>query len=251
MPRVFIIHKNGRPASKTFDDAFEGFTDRNYEVIPFEASQVYSLKSTKEDVHCAGIAFMGILWKELGIKPPPLINIPPELLPYAKRKIWQEPFNDVLKRFLTGAPPPVFIKPAKTEKLFTGLVVNSLRDLLYVKDIAEDTTVECQEVIDIVVEYRCYCNFYKTMIDCNRYGDGDFRVFPDLSVVDNIIKDFQNPPVAYSVDVGVLKTGETVLIEINDSYCLGSYGINAISYSKMLSNRWMEIACIPQNIEYT
>lgn len=246
---VYIIHKDGRPANSNFDDALDGFSFRGFNVIPFESGQLYQLKNTKEDIVCAGIPFMHIIWKNLGVPKPKQIDIPDELLPFAKRKIWIEPFNDVRDRFLTDKPEPVFIKPMDIHKLFTGLVVSSSVDLMHIKDAAEGTRVMCSEVIDIVAEYRCYINFRDQIIDARRYC-GDFRPCPDYSVADTIIKAWKDKPIAYSVDLGITKSGETVLIEVNDSYALGNYGIPSDKYSKMLENRWWEIVGIPQNICY-
>jgi hypothetical protein len=48
-------------------------------------------------------------------------------------------------------------------------------------------------------------------------------------------------PVSGSIDVGVTKDGKTVLVEVNDSYSLGNYGIGSILYARMIEERWREL----------
>lgn len=44
-------------------------------------------------------------------------------------------------------------------------------------------------------------------------------------------------PMACSIDIGVTKDGRTLLIECNDAYSLGSYGLQDFKYAKLLSAR--------------
>lgn len=48
-------------------------------------------------------------------------------------------------------------------------------------------------------------------------------------------------PSAYCLDVGILDTGETALIEINDAFSCGSYSMSSETYSKLLITRWNEL----------
>jgi len=48
-------------------------------------------------------------------------------------------------------------------------------------------------------------------------------------------------PNAYCLDWGVLQDGRTVLVEMNEGYAFGHYGLNPISYARMLSARWFEM----------
>jgi hypothetical protein len=55
------------------------------------------------------------------------------------------------------------------------------------------------------------------------------------------IKAFQSGPRAYSLDFGVLRTGETCLVEVNDAYALGHYGLQSVLYARMIDARWEEL----------
>ena len=45
----------------------------------------------------------------------------------------------------------------------------------------------------------------------------------------------------FTIDIGVTKDGRTLLIECNDAYSLGAYGLEDYKYAKMLSARWSQL----------
>ena len=57
-----------------------------------------------------------------------------------------------------------------------------------------------------------------------------------LSILNN-----SDMPISYSLDVGVDDQGDTLLVEVNDCYALGNYGLDATTYTNMLYDRWKEI----------
>jgi len=48
-------------------------------------------------------------------------------------------------------------------------------------------------------------------------------------------------PIAYSIDVGILESGETILVECNDGFALGNYGVPARRYAEMHRDRWYQM----------
>ena len=48
-------------------------------------------------------------------------------------------------------------------------------------------------------------------------------------------------PMACSMDICVTKGGKTLLVEINDAYALGCYGLTDVFYAKLISARWSEL----------
>ena len=48
-------------------------------------------------------------------------------------------------------------------------------------------------------------------------------------------------PMACSLDICVIKDGQTLLVEINDAYSLGCYGLASVFYAKLISARWSQI----------
>ena len=45
---------------------------------------------------------------------------------------------------------------------------------------------------------------------------------------------------AYCLDVGCLEDRSTLLVEVNDGYAFGAYGLRPELYMKMISARWEE-----------
>lgn len=56
-----------------------------------------------------------------------------------------------------------------------------------------------------------------------------------------VFVDFSDAPNGYGIDFGVTDDGRTLLIEVNDGYALGSYGMYYLDYAKLLSARWAEL----------
>jgi hypothetical protein len=55
---------------------------------------------------------------------------------------------------------------------------------------------------------------------------------------------WNNRPVACSIDFAVIKEenkNKTILLEVNDAYALGCYGLYHLDYAKLISARWSQI----------
>ena len=64
---------------------------------------------------------------------------------------------------------------------------------------------------------------------------------PDPGVIKRAVRDYKTAPAGYSLDFGVTDTDKTLLIEVNDGYALGSYGLFHVDYAKLLAARWAEL----------
>lgn len=95
------------------------------------------------------------------------------------------------------------------------------------------------EVVNIRSEHRAFI-VDKELIDARKYK-GKFGTHPDINVIQECIDSWPDQPVAYSLDMGMTEDGETILIEANDAYALGTYGIDPYNYTKMLILRWKQI----------
>ena len=80
------------------------------------------------------------------------------------------------------------------------------------------------------------------MVAANHYS-GDASLQVNFEVVKEAIKAFENQgaPNAYGIDFGVLESGETALVEVNDAYALGAYGITGEDYTRLILTRWKEL----------
>jgi hypothetical protein len=133
----------------------------------------------------------------------------------------------------------VFFKPVK-EKLFTGFVWRSPDgDRMRVATFGDDVEVWVSERVDFVSEYRCFVNGGK-IVGCRHYN-GDWSVVPSRGVVEEAVEAYKSSPRAYSIDFGVTRGGTTLLVEVNDAYALGAYGLPSVLYANMIEARWGEL----------
>jgi hypothetical protein len=76
------------------------------------------------------------------------------------------------------------------------------------------------------------------------YGEDD-APSPDPRAVQAMLRAAlaAGAPCAFALDVGVLETGQSALVELNDAWALGLYaGMARGAYVRMLAARWREIA---------
>lgn len=232
--RAFIqSDKNGIPCSYNFMNAFQGFREMGFETVMF--SNHGELHGNQpEDVVIGYVDTTRYALERFGITAPEM-DYPNELSEYLGRKIWSAKINDI-----AGSPElwPVFVKPVE-DKQFTGVVVNSPKDLIGAGIYGQNQSVLCSEVVSFVSECRCFVRYGK-ILDVRHYR-GDWRVRPDPSVIEKAVHDFTSSPAGYAIDFGLTDKGSTLLIEVNDGYALGCYGLFYLDYAKLLSARWAEL----------
>ena len=133
---------------------------------------------------------------------------------------------------------PVFVKPLE-DKQFTGVVVRSPKDLIGCGIQGVNQDVYCSEIVSFVAEWRCFVR-YGRILSVRPYK-GDWRKHYDYRVIESAVKEFASAPAGYAIDFGLTDDGRTLLIEVNDGYALGCYGLFYIDYAKLLSARWAEL----------
>lgn len=133
----------------------------------------------------------------------------------------------------------LFIKP-KEIKLFTGSVIDKMF-LSTLNPYPDDTVVLVYKPFDspIISEWRCYVYMNK-IVDARNYS-GDFKTSINWNIVDNKVKNYNNFPIAYTVDIAVLENGDNVVVEFNDMWAIGNYGMDNTLYSRLLKDRYFEI----------
>lgn len=237
--RAAIERVNGELVSRNFFAAWLGFRELGYEILYFDRGRVQELPADPEIVVVGGIPSVWAALERLGVEAPRLPSIPDELQPFAGRKIWTAALGDV-RRAVQAGDGPLFIKPLPGEaKLFTGCVVREFRDLIPSAGLAGETLVSCSEVVQFKTEYRGFVH-RRRLIGCKHYS-GDFRICPDFQIVDSAIQAFKTAPEAYALDVGVVADGRTLLVEVNDGYALGAYGLDEVLYARFLADRWAQM----------
>lgn len=232
--KVYIqSYENGIPHNYNFMNAYQGFYEMGFEVVPFHDNDIFQ-GSNKEDVVVGYVGTVRARLADFGIITPEM-DYPDELLKYLGRKIWQTKMNEV-----NNNPDcwPVFVKPIE-DKQFTGVVVRSPKDLIGCGIQGVNQDVYCSEIVKFEAEWRCFVR-YGHILSVRPYK-GDWRKHYDYKVIENAVKDFTSAPVGYAIDFGLTDDGRTLLIEVNDGYALGCYGMFYIDYAKLLSARWAEL----------
>lgn len=216
--------------------ALEGFRLMGWEIVPFESAADLPADAP-EDVVVGHIGQVRYALRALGRTVPAELGYPDTLRPWLGRRLWPSTINAV-----AGKPEswPVFVKPMHAGKKFTGVLVRGTRDLIGCGDQLEDTPVWCAEPVDFVAEWRCFVR-YGQVLDARHYR-GDWRVHFDARVAEQAVAAYAaDAPAGYSLDVGRTADGRTLLVEVNDGYSLGAYGLTPLSYAKLLSARWAQM----------
>ena len=132
----------------------------------------------------------------------------------------------------------MFIKPVE-EKTAPGIVLNTWADLEDYKNQDPDSEIYCSEVVNFISEWRCFV-LYGEILDI-RFYYGDRNAECDRSVIDAAVQAYTSKPAGCAVDFGVTDDGRTLLLEVNDGFSLGTYGLEDTLYAKLLTARWAEL----------
>ena len=173
---------------------------------------------------------------------PPVNDYPLALTSFLHRKIWHSNLDAVRYNAYEGNGP-VFVKPADQLKRFVGRVVVNHNDLYSLHGISKHLKVYCSEVVKWLSEHRAYV--VRGEVRYIGQYDGDPNVAIDRTVIHDAVKTYQESglaPIGYAIDFGVLSTGQTALVEVNDGFSVGAYGIDAETYSEMTILRWFEMS---------
>lgn len=234
--KAYIKSLNGVPVDDWGFNAYIGFKKRGMNIHFFEEIDEVPINSS--NIVVSFIEDTISFFEKLGIKVPSPLHIPHPLdnSYYLGRSIRRMS----MKEFLEDTRLPIFVKPdSKVKEFISGVITKKYTKEGSFKDVPLDTVVLTSEVVNIKSEYRGFV-VNKELRSLNHYG-GDFRIFPDVKKIEQAIEDYINAPKGYSIDFGVTDTGETILIECNDGWSLGSYGCNPITYTNLLIERWREI----------
>ena len=191
------------------------------------------------------VAFVQRAMALAGMGEPGNLSYPLEARRYLKRKLWHTTACRAL-----SAPGKRFIKSAAT-KLFTGFVLDAkvgvaglnAHDKLQFEALSRlpaETPVWVSEPVDWVSEYRYYIQDAE-LIGYARYDQGDAEVVPEPNPV--VVKlcilglQIRHP---YVLDMGVIASGETAMVEVNDAWAIGLYAgaLQPRQYVEFLATRW-------------
>ena len=157
------------------------------------------------------------------------INIPNKLnkKKYTGRNtltVGKEVFDSAYKliEMKLGKGVRVFIKDAEHCKKFDPIIY---KDRDSETDLPDKLFIS--EEVDIRSEFRAFV-FRNKILDCRQYL-GEFTDTYDKELLADMVREWTDSPTAYTLDIGVLENGETVIIEAHNFIACGLYGFEAAS----------------------
>lgn len=218
---------------------FMGCEQLGIKCIKFDIADIATLDIQKNTPVFGGVTAVRTALTHLGIVPPEPIDIPEQLIPYTKRKIEY----GTLKHFMKYGNFPLFVKPRKA-KLFNGMVVSSPDELSFLSAVdiaAEEQEIMTSSVVNFIAEFRVFV-IEGEVVDCRKYIGYWDVMSPNFDFIEKVIENYKGQPIAYAIDFGIeAGTGRTMLIEVNDGYSIGSYGMNFNDYTKLCILRWNQL----------
>lgn len=226
----------GQPESALIEHARRGFWTLGIETGKYEGDEGLArltdlgprvgVSGWISDVHAA----LRMLDKPIPVN----VDYPEELRDLLGRTITDSTVGEVRAR-----TDRVFIKP-KEHKAFSGLVWDgseaARRAIVTIED---NLPVFASTIVDFVSEYRSFI-LNGEILDVRLYK-GDWSVAPQRAVVESAVQAMKTAPVAYCLDFGCTRDGRTLLVEMNDGFAFGHYGLHEVSYAKMLAARWEQL----------
>jgi hypothetical protein len=236
--RALVQKFRGEFANINVLTAYLGFTERGYIAEIFDFKDLAGVDIDRDTIVVGGIPVVVEALERLGVTPPALDSVPTSLEAFARRKVWTSTMGEV--RAAIGRGESIFAKPIPSDrKLFGGQLLTRFRDLISTASLPSDHPVVCSEPVEMRCEYRVFVT-NGDIVGCRHYK-GDFRRFPDFTVIDAAIRSYTDAPAGYGIDFAVTSEGETVLVEVNDGFSLGCYGLSPLPYSALLEARWAQL----------
>jgi len=61
------------------------------------------------------------------------------------------------------------------------------------------------------------------------------------------VQAFEDRPISFGMDWGITSAGPTILVEVNDGFSLGNYGLRGPEYTALIEARWRQLMGLPDN----
>lgn len=246
--KVLIQKKNGEFLNVSCYEAWDGFYKTGFEIEFFEGLEELLLKLVDarpdETIVHGSVYMVREALKRFGYEPF-VQDYPSELREFLGRNIAMMKMNEFMVLVNSDEfETPRFVKPV-LHKQFVGKVVRSFADIIQLAGIPDDSEVWVSDVVDFYTEWRVFV-LREQVVGIKHYK-GNAWALPSKFEIERMIGAFKNAPAAYSLDVGVVARdsggSSTLLVEINDSFALGAYGLPSIKYCQMIAARWKELVC--------
>lgn len=220
--KLYYRTVNGIPMDNTCTDALIGAMKKKFEIHTFEV-----VSEIPKDNDTIVVGSVEDIQEYFNKKFSPIDDA--ILLKYKKRevRIGKKPDINIF---------PIFVKPNNDIKNFTGFVATSESDLAFIDDEVE---LQLQEVVDFESEYRVYIS------NCRIIGVKHYLGDPFLTLDENFVREAFRDSIkfkenSYVLDFGIFNN-ETYLIETNDAWAIGNYGLAPETYFHFLLERWIQL----------
>jgi hypothetical protein len=239
--RVYIKRAGGEIATESCYTAWRGFSHLGYPLDFFEWDDLVQkcLRLDRLTLVVGGTVTVHMALRQIGVDVPPPLNLPHLLLSFAGRHIWETTLGEIRKEYDARHREPVFIKPLVETKSFVGCLVTGQAELERMQHLDDELRLQAAEPVDFISEWRYYIH-HGNVVGIAQYN-GEWSIVPDSTIVRQAVAAYSTGPIAYGLDFGVTAEGRTLLVEANDAFALGAHGMDAVSYAKMLEDRWLEI----------
>jgi hypothetical protein len=224
----------GEAGNISFYAALEAFYNMGF--VIHEVDNFDNLEIKENYIFLGSISFIHQALGLLKIPIPQPFDYPDDLKDYFGRKIYTSTISHI------SCNPElwnVFIKPRGELKRFTGRVVRGTADLIGTSSYESDTPIWVSEPVNFVAEWRAFVRYGEVL--GVRHYKGDWRPGFDYKVIESAIKAFRSSPRAYALDFGLTADGRLLVVEANEGYSIGSYGLFYVDYAKLLATRWCEL----------
>lgn len=245
--KAYVNHRENYPADELTYSAMKGFALLGIETAPFYGfGDIKTIDLTEETIVCGYVGDVREALKRLNCQELANIDYPKELEEYIGRNVRADKMGNV--RFSTDT---FFLKPVR-QKIFTGFVYsNTETDRMRLVTVHDDEDVWISDIVNFVSEYRVFV-MYGLPVGI-RWYKGDPFVKPDKNVIKEAVEKFtmdgdyvkNNVPHACTIDFGVTSEGKTLIIEVNEGFAFGNYGLGSITYARMLDARWRQLVGHP------
>ena len=239
-----LISGTGNPADEALSRihdidciiAYQGLEDLGAEVSVIGNWLLLSKEEIASyDVCVGGVNECRNALFKLGVRGYDIPCYPEELQVFMHSRPETMTLNDIVKR-IPKLKAPKFVKPVKPKR-FSAFITSDTdaMDRLYNVDTNEQVYVV--DLINFTSEWRMYVKEGTIIRVCNYAGDP--LTFPDKSAMDTMACALKGTCCA-AIDVGIVD-GTTCLVEVNDFYALGNYGLFPEEYAQMLILRWKQL----------
>lgn len=252
--KVYIqVDSEGLPFNVDAQAALDGFKNRGYKIIPCHTWQInsYPIELFKKYTFVLNIDTSLKVFKKLDIE---YVSLDKQLYNTCKQLYFRKSNIITLDEFLSNFKETtenwededkMFIKPLEF-KSFDGLVFDKHTNLSILHKLSDSNidVLVTEYIKSIEAEYRCFV-YNKKIVDIRRQK-GDYvadKKF-DPTECEQFLKTLESNekmPIAYSIDLSMDHLSRFQLIEVQDCFAIGHYGIDPEIYSIMLEERWKEI----------